>query len=113
MFILMNAYFVLVVITFISSLGSTSIGVALSGLLAPFICCFGGCGMKGSWYGSPEQRVAGTILGIIFLAGGALWLYATGFRVGLFQVDIQGPIWGLIGFFICLLCTTRKDAVVD
>ena len=57
-------YLFLVLFTGFSSFASTSIGVAASGLIAPFICWFGGSGFRGSRKSTPfAAQVAATRVG--------------------------------------------------
>jgi len=110
---LIVTYVILVIITGYSSLDSTTLGVSISGFIAPLIALFGGSGVRGSLYGTISQKIAGLTMGAIFLVGSLYWISLTGFYVNMFNVIITGKLWVLTGFVVGVLFTSKKYAEID
>ena len=105
------AYVVLSVVAGISAFGNSSVGVAISGIACPILAWFGGAGMRGALaIGDSKQKIAGLVMGIIFLAIGLIWINSTNYWITLFGTSISGPVWCVIGFVVGFVLTTKKHA---
>ena len=115
MYIFHFIYFVIVVITCVTSYlnSDPSIGLICSGFFAPLIAWFSGSGLRGSLYGTSGQKIFGIILGIIGFILSSIWIYFTGWWIAIYDLYIDGNTWVLIGFLIGIIFTSKKDAVFD
>ncbi len=87
--------------------------VAVAGGLAPMIAWFGGSGTRGSLYAKAPQKIAGIVMGFVFLAIGVWWVEAVGFRVNVNLGDgltIPGWQWVILAYAVGLIFTSRKFA---
>ena len=104
-------YAVLVIITGGAAIYKGAIWPGITGLIGPAFCWWGGCGMYGSFtVGTGAQKMFGLIAGIVFLLIGLGLLAWTGFWVTIFTLEIDGLIWGGIGFVIGLVGTPKSAA---
>jgi hypothetical protein len=94
---------VIVIITAFNAAGLSAGGSAFGTSILSF---FAGSGLKGSFYGTRGQKLAGACAALV-LMGISHWLGA-GFSVHILGIDLTGTQWGWIGFFICLLFTTKR-----
>ena len=93
---------------------SISISVALSGILAPFIAWFGGSGKRGALnLGDKKQIIIAIILGIICLAVSIFWIQHTGYWITMFDIEMSGNLWVIIGFLIGLIFSTKSHSIGD
>jgi hypothetical protein len=106
-------YWLLVLVAAYTSIQNAPLSTSISGFIAPFIAWFGGSGMRGGFYGTKSQKIAGIVLGILFLVIASYWISSTGFYVTLFEVTLGGGIWVAIGFLIGLIFTSKRHAVID
>ena len=104
-------YVILSVVAGISAFGNSSVGVALSGIACPILAWFGGAGMRGALaIGDSKQKIAGLVMGIIFLAISLFWINTTNYWIALFGTSISGPVWCGLGFVVGFILTTKNHA---
>src|SRR5438094_756494 len=82
---------------------------ALSAAGTSLLSIIAGAGLRGSFYGTKPQKVAGFVLAAILISI-AYWL-GQEFSAHLFGFDLTGAEWGLLGFVICLLFTPKWMAM--
>ena len=105
-------FIVLVIITGASALIKGAVWAGLAGLVGPLLCLFAGGGVRGSFLvGTRDQKIGGLIAGAVCFAVGMAMLYATGFSVRLFALELTGIEWGAVGAGVGLLFTTRSLAL--
>ena len=107
-----GAYIIITIVVGIAAFGNVSIGVIASGILAPIIAWFGGSGLRGSFnVGDNSQKITGFILGAIALTISYFWINYTGYWIQVFEIEITGVVWILIGFLIGLVFSTKKHSL--
>tara|TARA_Y100000389_G_scaffold172548_1_gene181032 strand:+ start:2678 stop:3022 length:345 start_codon:yes stop_codon:yes gene_type:complete len=87
-----------------------SFWILISAIFAPYIAWFCGSALKATIYGPSNERVLGTLFGIIGFMLSWYWITNTGFWVSIFNLDIPGYGWVTIGFLIGFLFTTKADS---
>jgi hypothetical protein len=100
--------FLFSVLTFILGVKSMFTGgfyLGFAMLVGPALCVWAGSGLKGSIIGGLRDRqftqvLVGLIGAVLFVGGGILLAWHSGFWVGLFGLTISGPYWCLIGLAI-------------
>ena len=100
-------YFIIVVVSGISSYGNTGLAVTISGVLAPILSWVGGCWMRASFY--KGSKILGLAMGLASLCISYLWISYTGFHLTVFDSSIGGGPWVLSGFGIGYFTTRRED----
>jgi hypothetical protein len=83
-------------------------GIAL--LLATPMAFFAGSGMRGTLYGTHQQKILGGIMGSLLIALAIMIVMWAGVQVPFVPLRIQGSMWILLGAVISFLCVTREDA---
>ena len=107
-----GVYIIITIVAGIVAFGNVSIGVIASGILAPIIAWFGGSGLRGSFnVGDNSQKITGFILGAIALTISYFWINYTGYWIQVFEIEITGVVWILIGFLIGLVFSTKKHSL--
>ena len=107
-----GVYIIITIVVGIAAFGNVSIGVIASGILAPIIAWFGGSGLRGSFnVGDNSQKITGFILGAIALTISYFWINYTGYWIQVFEIEITGVVWILIGFLIGLVFSTKKHSL--
>jgi hypothetical protein len=80
--------------------------VALSIFGSSVLSVLAGSGLRGSLYSGIGPIVGGLVMACIFM-GIAQWL-GTMYSVGLFENQLSGHVWSVIGFVVSFLCTSKK-----
>lgn len=102
------AYWITSLIITITSFTSAGASPGFSALGTCALSFFAGAGLKGSLYGSRGQKIAGVVAATVFMAI-AHWIGA-GFSVRISDIELTGTEWGWIGFFVCLIFTSKSMA---
>lgn len=85
-----------------------SVGLGL--LVTSKLCWWAGSGLRGSIIdGGKNQIIGGVAMTVLFLLIALTVAHYTGFRVKIFDMIIDGKIWGVVGFAIGYLVVRRKD----
>ena len=100
-------YFIIVLVTVITSYGNTGLSVTISGLVAPILSWVGGTWMRGSFYSN--KKILGLAIGLVSLGISAAWISYTGFHVTIYDISVEGELWVFIGFVIGYFVTKRED----
>ena len=100
-------YFIIVIVSGISSYGNAGLGVAISGVLAPILSWAGGSWMRASFYGG--KKILGLAMGVTSLCISYIWISYTGFHLTVFDDSIGGVFWVFSGFGIGYFTTRRED----
>ena len=97
MIILHTAYMILTAIIGFSSIGDSE----LFTILALF---------KSFHVGDKTQKLTGFVLGIVFLTIGIFWMWYEQTYVVIFNFEMIGEIWCIIGFLVGFIFTSKSDA---
>ena len=107
-------FFILVLITGFSSkdiIGNTESSIIFALFIAPLISWWGGSRMRGSFnIGNKAQKIAGFILGLVFLMIGVFWMWYVKSYVLIYGYYLNGEVWVIIGFLIGLIFTSKVDS---
>ncbi len=110
-------YIVLTLITCVQAMFNSSFSVGGAALVACALSYFGTAGFVGSFLARREKKsTTPELLGIatiavVLAAAGIALISWSGFRVGLFGVTINGPLWALTGVAVALVTTKKKHAM--
>jgi hypothetical protein len=99
-------YVVLSIAIAISAGTSAGIWVALHAAGGSLLALSAGVGIRASLKGDRTQKIVGSVIGLAILAL-SLWI-SEGFLATLYGVNISGPIWAIIGFFVCFMFSGGK-----
>ena len=111
MIILHTAYLILTAIIGFSSIGDSELFTILALFIAPLISWWGGSGMRGAFHvGDKTQKLTGFVLGIVFLTIGIFWMWYEQTYVVIFNFEMIGEIWCIIGFLVGFIFTSKSDA---
>lgn len=104
-------YLILVITIGISSIGTSELPIILSLFIAPLMAWWGGSGMRGGLHvGNRSQKITGITLGVVFLAISIYWMWYLQTWIKVFNYDITGELWCIIGFFVGFIFTSKADA---
>ena len=104
--ILIFVYLIVSVFVIIGAFSNAGASPGLCALGGSFLAFVSGAGLKGSFYGTKGQKIAGIVLALVAISI-AHWL-GYGFSVGLFGRWLAGYEWVWLGFILCLACTPRS-----
>lgn len=89
---------VLAVGTAIGALAKGLVWPGVAGFVGPLLCLMAGAVIRGTFHvGTPHQRLAGRAAGITAIAIGMGLLMSTGYVVRLFNIELAGATWELVG----------------
>ena len=109
MFILL-AYSIISLMAGVSAWINVDWSVGLGLLVTSKLSWWAGSGLRGSIIdGRKNQILGGAVMTVLFLLIALIVAYYTGFRVKIFDVIIDGKVWGMIGFAIGYIAVTKKD----
>jgi hypothetical protein len=110
-------YFIITLIICGQASFKDSFTVGAAALLASALCYFATAGFAGSYRARHDKnynlRDLGGIAAIaaVLAAGGVALMAWSGFRLGLFGVAIDGPVWAFIGIIVAAVTTKREHAL--
>jgi hypothetical protein len=84
-------------------------GVALSIIGSSLFSVGGGGGLRSSLYFEFGHGVMGFILALIFMGIAYIWLGPM-YSVGLWEHQLSGQEWSVIGFMVGFVCTSKVFA---
>ena len=92
--------------------GEFSIG--LRSIICPSLCLYAGAGLKGSLLvGTLNQKIGGISMCIVFIAISYFFYMKEGFGVNIFDYNISGYFWCLIGLVFGWLSAKREHALPE
>jgi hypothetical protein len=86
----------------LSAWGNEGVGGGVSILAIGVLAFFSGAGLRGSFYYGCQQ-ISGAAMAAVLCLATATWI-GEGFRAQLFGLELNGSLWGWIGFFAAFVC---------
>ena len=107
-------YQLAVVIAGVQFLFEGEYNIGLRSIICPSLCLYAGAGLKGSiLVGNRNEILAGVFMCILFLAISYYFYMKEGLGVIVFEYQISGYLWCIIGFLIGWLSAKREHALPD
>lgn len=110
-------FWLITILTCVQAMYKSSLVVGASALVACALCYWGASAFMGSLLARREKKYrAVDIVGIgaialaLIVAGSALMIWS-GFWMRLFDVDIGGLIWALLGALSAIVVVRKEDAL--
>jgi hypothetical protein len=110
-------YFTVTVVTCAQAMFASSLAVGGAALAACALCFFAVATFVASLLARHEQghRTAdlfgiGAIAAILTAAGLALMMWS-GFRIGIYEVNVQGVYWAIVGILTACVTARKNDAL--
>jgi hypothetical protein len=110
-------FWLITVLTTVQAMYRSSFTVGASALVACVICYWGASGFMGSLLARQEKNfrafdllAMGAIALIIIAVGSALMIWS-GFWLRLFDVDVNGLVWALLGALSAVVVVRKEDAL--
>jgi hypothetical protein len=106
------SYFAVTIGCAVVFMSVTQFGSGASLAAGSFIAWVGGCGARGSLYGTTGQKIIGALLGSVAIIGGLFLAYWGESMVVLLDIGFPAPLWALIGAVIGFVFVGRRDAAI-
>jgi hypothetical protein len=114
---IMLVYWLITVITCVQVMYKSSIVVGVSAFVACALCYVGASGFMGSLLARREKEYRaidlvgiGAVAVVTIAAGSALMIWS-GFRMRLFDFELNGLVWALIGALSAVAVVRTEDAL--
>jgi hypothetical protein len=115
--IIILVFWLITVLTTVQVMYRFSFTVGISALVACALCYAGASGFMGSLLARQEKNyrafdlvAMGAIALVIIGVGSALMVWS-GFRMSLFDVEVDGLVWALLGAASAVVVVRKKDAL--
>jgi hypothetical protein len=115
--IIILVFWLITILTTVQAMYRSSFTVGIAALAACVLCYWGASGFMGSLLARREKNfrpldlVAMAAIALVMIAAGAALMFWSGFWMRLFDVEIDGIVWALIGAVSAVVVVRKDDAL--
>jgi hypothetical protein len=115
--IIILVFWLITVLTTVQAMYRSSFTVGASALVACALCYTGASGFMGSLLARQERNyrafdlVAMGAIALVFIAAGSALMVWSGFWMRLFDVEVDGLVWALLGAAFAVVVVRDDDAL--
>jgi hypothetical protein len=115
--IIILVFWLITILTTVQVMYRSSFTVGISALAACALCYWGASGFMGSLLARREKNyrpldlAAMGAIALVMITAGAALMYWSGFWMRLFDVEVDGVVWALLGAVSAIVVVRKDDAL--